>query len=82
MALTGRSTRCPRQSRVAGVQFVNAGHLLPGGAHFERIRNDAGCIAWNYARNRKGRASEFMDRLGYCIASADKRRALLTLLEF
>jgi len=83
MALGQDLDPLPRQSRVAGVQFVTPATYSRAAAHFERIRNDARVHRMELHPKPEGAVlRSSMDRLGYCIASADTREALLTLLEF
>ena len=72
----------PRYSRAAGVQFVTTETHTRAMMYFERIRNDRRVHRIELQPKPNGamlRSS--MDRLGYCIASAESRQELLPLLE-
>jgi carbamoyl-phosphate synthase large subunit len=73
----------PRHSRAAGVQFVTPEAHARASMHFERIRDDARVCRMELRPKPDGAVlRSSLDRLGYCIASADTRDELLPFLEF
>jgi carbamoyl-phosphate synthase large subunit len=72
-----------RWSQVAGIQFVTPANHGRAETHFARVRGDARVKRLELRPKPAGAVlRSSLDRLGYCLASAESRGALLAVLEF